>query len=87
MVRYEDLLADTATELADLFAWLGIAREPAEVEAIADRHSFANAGDSGDLRRNRSARPGRWRENLSEREVAIVVGIAGERLERYGYAG
>lgn len=87
IVRYEDLLAGTATELAGLFAWLGIPRETAEIEAIVSRNSFANAGDSGELRRNRSARPGRWRENLSEREVAIVAGIAGERLERYGYAG
>jgi hypothetical protein len=87
VVRYEDLLAGTASELAGLFAWLGIARRTAEIEAIAGRHSFANAGDSGELRRNRSARPGRWRENLSEREVGIVTGIAGERLERYGYAG
>ena len=43
------------------------------------------ADEAGDLRRTRSARPGRWRESLSEREVEIVGAIAGERLERYGY--
>ncbi len=85
-LRYEDLLADTATELMGLFAWLGISRDRTEAEAIAARHAFANLGaESGDLRRNRSARPGRWRESLSDRETEIVDRIAGERLQRWGY--
>ncbi len=86
IVRYEDLLAGTASELTSLFGWLGRERTDAEVEAIAARHAFANAADSGELERNRSARPGRWRESLGERETAIVERIAGERIARLGYA-
>jgi hypothetical protein len=84
-VRYEDLLADTAGELGSILDWLGIDRDPAAIAATVERRSFARAGDSGDLRRVRSARPGRWRENLSEREVGIVTAIAGNRMERWGY--
>ena len=40
----------------------------------------------GELKRNRSATPGAWRENLNAAEAAIVDEIAGERLERYGYS-
>jgi hypothetical protein len=86
-VRYEDLLADTERQLASIRDWNGAPRSAAEAAATVERRSFAKlAGDTGDLRRNRSARPGRWRENLSEREIEIVNGIAGDRLVRYGYA-
>jgi hypothetical protein len=68
-VRYEDLLADTAGELASLLGWIGIERDPAAIAATVERRSFARAADSGDSRRIRSARPGRWRESLSEREA------------------
>ncbi|HET6830898.1 MAG TPA: sulfotransferase [Solirubrobacterales bacterium] len=84
-VRYEDLLADTAAELGALIAWIGVERDPAAVAGTVERRSFARAGETGELRRIRSASPGRWRENLSEREIGIVTGIAGERLERFGY--
>jgi hypothetical protein len=85
-IRYEDLLADTAGELASLLEWIGIEREQGEIAATVERRSFARAGDSGDLRRVRSARAGRWRECLSEHEVGIVEGIAGDRLVQWGYA-
>ena len=84
-VRYEDLLADTAGGLSSLLEWIGIEREPEAVMATVERRSFAQAAESGDLRRTRSARPGRWRESLSEREVEIVTAIAGERITRLGY--
>jgi hypothetical protein len=84
-VRYEDLLADTAGELASLLEWIGIEREPAAIAATVERRSFARAAGTGELQRNRSASPGRWRANLSEREVKIVTRIAGDRLARWGY--
>jgi hypothetical protein len=84
-VRYEDLLSDTPPELARILGWIGVDRGPAELAATVERRSFARLSDAGDLRRNRSARPGRWRESLSEREVEIVERIAGDRLDRWGY--
>jgi Sulfotransferase family len=86
LVRYEDLLADTAAGLASILDWMGMPRSPAAVAETVERRSFARVADeAGDLRRTRSARPGRWRESLSKREVEIVDAIAAERLERYGY--
>jgi len=86
VVRYEDLLADTAAGLASILDWMGMPQSPAAVAETVERRSFARVADeAGDLRRTRSARPGRWRESLSKREVEIVDAIAAERLERYGY--
>lgn len=84
-VRYEDLLADTAGRLAELLDWLGRERSPSETAEIAGRHTFDDGAGSGELERNRSAQPGRWRENLCEREIGIVESIAGERIARFGY--
>lgn len=85
-VRYEDLLAATGTELASIVDWMGTPRDESAIAATVERRAFAAvAGESGDLNRNRSARPGRWRESLSEREVGIVTDIAGDRLAHYGY--
>jgi hypothetical protein len=86
-VRYEDLIADPAGTLHGLLGWIGAARERESVEAAVAELAFETlpAGAVGDLKRNRSATPGAWRENLSEEEVATVDEIAGDRLERYGY--
>jgi len=72
--------------LASILDWMGMPQSPAAVAETVERRSFARVADeAGDLRRTRSARPGRWRESLSKREVEIVDAIAAERLERYGY--
>jgi hypothetical protein len=86
-MRYEDLLGEPAEILEDLLAWIGVERDRRQVEATVNELSFASLPSAavGELKRNRSASPGAWRENLSTAEAALVAEIAGERLERYGY--
>ncbi len=87
IVRYEDLLADCASVLAPLFEWLGLSRSENRLQQIAARRSFAAVPEHkrGETQRVRSAKPGRWRENLSEDEQQSVMQIVGPRLARLGY--
>jgi hypothetical protein len=86
-VRYEDLLTDTAGELARTFEWMGIERDAGAVEQIVAGQSFSRIPEKqrGPLTRNRSASPGLWRKNLSGEEQDIVDRICGPLLERFGY--
>ena len=87
IVRYEDLLADGAGVLAPLFEWLGLRRSDDWLERMVARRSFASVPEHerGETKRVRSARPGRWRENLSPEEQETVMRIVGPRLEKLGY--
>ena len=87
VVRYEDLLADTAGELERLFDWVELPRSPEWIADTVAAQSFGAIPDSdkGPLTRNRAARPGLWRENLSDAEQAVVAEILGGRLARFGY--
>jgi sulfotransferase family protein len=87
IVRYEDLLADCAGVLAPLFEWLGLNRSESRLQQIVAGRSFAAIPERkrGESQRARSARPGRWRENLSSDEQHTIMQIAGSRLERLGY--
>jgi hypothetical protein len=87
IVRYEDLVADTAGTVGPIFEWLGLPRGEEWIDRmVADRAFNAlPAGKRGKGRRNRSASPGMWRENLSEREQRIAKEIMGPRLARLGY--
>jgi hypothetical protein len=86
-VRYEDLLADTVGELRPLYSWLGLERSDAWLRQLAEAHSFSALPEKqkGPLTRNRSAKPGAWRENLSDDEQRTVNEICGPLLERFGY--
>jgi hypothetical protein len=73
--------------MAELYEWLGLSREPAWVERMADQLTFSKLPDrdTGPLTRNRSAEPGLWRTKLSPEEQAVVAEIVGARLERFDY--
>jgi hypothetical protein len=87
IVRYEDLLADCAGVLAPLFEWLGLSRSQDRLQQIVARRSFAAVPEHkrGETQRARSAKPGRWRENLSADEQQSVMKIVSPRLARLGY--
>jgi hypothetical protein len=88
IVRYEDLLADGPNVMTPLFEWLGLKRRGDWVEDTVGRRSFAAVPERrrGEGKRVRSARPGRWRENLTRDEQRVVIEIVGPRLEALGYA-
>jgi hypothetical protein len=80
-VRYEELLADPAPRLTDLYRWLGLDdREevvrPALVEAGVRFNTDA---------RNPTVAEGKWRTELSPRDQRTFDRIAGDTLTDLGY--
>lgn len=88
LVRYEAARADPASELERVLDWLGIPATREEREEDADVMSFERipAELRGKGQFARSARPGAWRENLTEPEQAVMEAVMGARLRELGYA-
>lgn len=92
IVRFEDLIAapeDVARDVADL---VGADADAPAVEAwwrrVRDRddeHFVEALTSRGRSRPDHSVRVGRWRENLSEEEVARAVPIVADAAARFGY--
>ena len=87
ILRYEDLRKDPVPNLSSLYEWLGVERSAERIEEIAAANTFESvpAGKRGPLTRNRSARPGLWRENLSMEEQRTANEIMAPALEKLGY--
>jgi hypothetical protein len=85
-VRYEELLADTSTELAKILAWTELA-PPADLQERVARHSFASVPPehTGPGKFHRAARPGLWRETWTAEEKRICESILEPALQQYGY--
>jgi hypothetical protein len=84
-VRFETLVERPEAELRRVCEFIGEEFRPAMVApgptATSDRGWFERAQGAID-----PARAGRWRTELSRRDVALVEWTAGERLARHGYA-
>lgn len=88
-IRYEHLLSDTAAGLGAIAAAAGLRIDHDLLAEIADRHAFTRipVEQRGPDRFFRAAKPGLWRENLTEEERATVSAILGPRLRALGYPG
>jgi hypothetical protein len=77
---YERLAAEPEPEVRKLCAWLGLEFEPAMLEIPVVNSSYATPGAGV------SAEPvERWRERLSEREIATVQSCCGRLMDELGY--
>ena len=87
MVRYEDLLADPASNLSSLVEWLGLSRSPRWLERAVEANSFESIApeQKGPKKFFRSATPGAWRKNLTEEEAATLESVMAEKLRELGY--
>ncbi len=85
VLRYEDLVTDTATHCEQLFRWIGI-DNPVEESGIAlSDHSISGNPcrfNSGSLK---VASDERWRKNFSRWERFIVNIVCRSMQKRYGY--
>ena len=86
-IRYEDLRADPARELAPVIDWLGVPWDAARIGSVVERHAFDSLGgaDRGPGKYFRAATPGLWRENLSVEERSMAEEIMGPELRALGY--
>ena len=87
IVRYEDLVADTAPELGSILRLLGLPDTGERTDAIVAKYAFDGlpAEQKGPLKFVRAAQPGLWRENLTASEQAMVGEIIGPKLRELGY--
>lgn len=86
-LRYEDLLADTESQLAELARWLGLPFGQRRMAIIAGEHAFASSPERGrgpgGIRR--AATPGAWREGLTSEERETANEIMAPILAELGY--
>jgi len=87
-VRYEDLVVNPERELRRMCAFLGEEFNPAMLayhEAQSTAHSEQR--NAGNLRCPiMSNNVGKWRTEMTHREVRIFEALGGAGLDRYGYA-
>lgn len=95
-IRYEDLLADPAGELGQLFDWCGLPADDALCQAAADacRIDRLRNGSDGEQPWQTGSEPSgffrqgvadAWRTELSGDEVALVEWVTREHLGDCGY--
>jgi hypothetical protein len=87
-LRYEDLVADPVRELAALCEFLGeeydeAMTRPAEVASVAVPEY--KAWHERTRSPVDSSRVGRWRERLTDTEIALCEVLLADRLSAYGY--
>ena len=87
LVRYEDLVADPARELARICAYLRIDASADVLGDVAARHAYTAVprSDKGDDKEIRSATPGGWRDNLTPAEHDVMHEVMGTKLAELGY--
>jgi hypothetical protein len=85
LVRYEELLSDTAAQLRRIFVWLDI--DEGDVEAIVARNAFEAVPKRhrGPGKAVRAATPGLWRQNLAPEEQQAMHEVMGDKLRELGY--
>lgn len=96
VLRYEDLLADTAAQFGRAAAHLGLPSDPARIGRAVQHSRFEELArqerEQGFSERPpdaqrffRAGRRGGWREQLTPAQVARVVDEHGALMQRHGY--
>ncbi|MGI9332033.1 MAG: sulfotransferase family protein [Gammaproteobacteria bacterium] len=80
-VRYEDLVNDPRPVVEGLVEWLGLPFEEALLDVPVLNSSYQRSSKGGFSKEA----IGRWRERLSDREVALIQQCAGKALTDAGY--
>jgi len=96
-IRYEDLMADGAGQLQQLFEWLGRpvdidfcadAVESCRIEKLREGRSGAAQDQSPRVKPEgffRAAKAQGWREELSTTQIGIIERVAGDLMAEFGY--
>jgi hypothetical protein len=85
LARYEDLRADTQGAMRRLCSALGIVVDEQELSRVVGEHSWESIPEEekGEGKFYRKAKPGGWREDLTEEQARIVESITAPLLERF----
>jgi Sulfotransferase family len=87
LVRYEELRSEPGSELRQILDWLGLDMPEPELRELVERLSFERipAEARGPKQFSRTAKPGHWRESLSDEEQAAVLEVIAPKLRELGY--
>ncbi len=89
--RYEDIALDLRGFLGDLFNFLKIPAQPAELDSLAERKSFQQAtggrrqGEEDIHAHLRKGTPGDWRTALDDNALDHLRRVSGDLVEVLGY--
>ena len=85
LVRYEDLRADSETYLGRIFEWMGLPVAHADEYVERMRFEKVSREKTGSGQFHRKAKPGGWREELSETELRMIEDECGDAMRALGY--
>jgi len=87
LVRYEDLVADPARELARVCTSLAIDAPADRLAEVASEYAYTAVPreEKGASKEIRSATPGGWLENLTPAEHDVMHEVMGRQLAAFGY--
>jgi hypothetical protein len=90
VVRYEELVAETESALARIFAFLRIEASMEDVQRIAEANSFSKLtgrkpGEEDILSHLRKGQPGDWRNHFTRKQAELFEQTWPKLLSRMGY--
>lgn len=87
LVRYEELRTNTREEMSGLYKALGIPVDREKLLEAIEKHDWDNIPDEqkGPGKSMRKAKPGGWREDLTEEQVTVVERITAPLMDKLGY--
>jgi len=87
LVKYEDLIKDTHSNLKKIYQFLDVNIENSELNEIIERHDFKNipSDQKGSGKFYRSASPGAWKNNFTTKEQELMNSIMSETLKQFEY--
>jgi hypothetical protein len=85
LVKYEDLRADTLNVMRRIHSELGIEGDDAVLARVVEAHAWENVPEEekGEGKFRRKAKPGGWREDLTEGQARIVEGVTAPLLDEF----
>lgn len=87
LIKYENLLNNTFNILKELYEFIQIEIGEKELKKIIDKFSFEKIPEDqkGSGKFRRFAKPGLWKQNLSDEEKELLENIMGDTLKKLGY--
>lgn len=85
LVRYEDLLFDTLGTMRSVYSALGIRANQGDLTRAVEEHAWESIpeGEKGPGRFYRKAKPGGWKEELTEEQTASIEEITGPLIREF----
>ena len=82
LVRYEELRADALGTMRRMYSTLGVPVDDEELAQVVEKHSWDNIPEEkrGEGKFYRKAKPGGWREDLSDEQAEVVKSVTAPLL-------